>query len=224
LTIVMQRRARNLPSRAIGSLLAVAVIGMLVVGSSGWLAFRLLNPGQQRTVDRSSPTVLQAIHDLSAYKAASGNFQVLVDLEKDVKLLPSAIAGERSLMVAQGSVDAEVDFSQLGADAVHVSPDRRSVAITLPAAQLSATHLDHDRTYVAERQRGLLNRIGEAISSNPGDDQQLLQAADQKLQAAAQGTELRQKAEDNTRSMLTGLLNSLGYEHVTVTFQAPPRP
>jgi hypothetical protein len=220
----MPRRARNVPSRALSSLVAIVVVGLLVVGSSGWLAFRLLQPGQQRTIDRSSPTVLHAIQDLSEYKAATGNFQVLVDLEKDVKLVPSMIAGERSLMVAEGSVDAEVDFSKLGADAVHVSPDRRSVDITLPAAELSATHLDHDRTYVAERQRGLLNRIGEAFSSNPGDDQQLLQAADQKLRAAAQGTELRQRAEDNTRSMLTGLLTSLGFEHVSVTFQARPQP
>jgi hypothetical protein len=193
LLYTMRRRDDKRSSRVLGSLVATVAVGLVVLGSSGWLAFRLLHPGQQRTVD------------------------------KDVKLVPSVIAGERSLMVAEGSVDAEVDFSQLGADAVHVSGDRRSVEVTLPPAQLSATHLDHDHTYVAERQRGLIDRIGQALSSNPGDDHALLQAADQKLRDAAEDTQLRQRAEDNTRTMLTGLLNSLGYEHVTVRFAVPAK-
>ena len=220
----MRRRDSNRPASGRLSVAVVAFVGLAVVACSGWLALQLLQPGRQRTIDRSGPTVLQAIQDLSSYKAASGNFQVLVDLEKDVKLVPSVIAGERSLMVAQGSVDAEVDFSRLGPDAVHVSGDRRSVELTLPPAQLSQTHLDHDHTYVAERQRGLVDRIGQALSSNPGDDRELLQAADQKLRAAAEGTELRQKAEDNTRAMLSELLGSLGFEHVTVRFTPPTQP
>jgi hypothetical protein len=194
----------------------LGTVGVLLVG---WLASSLLEPGRQDQTDRSTPVVLEAMADLSAYKAATGSFQVVVDREKDVNMVPSFLAGERTLMVATGQVDAEVDFSSLGPDAVKVSEDRTSVEIVLPHAQLSPAQLDNSRTYVAERQRGLVDRIGEALSSSPGDDQELLQQAEEELQRAAAGTELRQRAEDNTTSMLTSLLGSLGFEQVTVRFR-----
>jgi hypothetical protein len=58
------------------------------------------------TKDRSGPTLLQSIQDMSRYDAASGNFQVVVDLEKDSKYLPDAIRGTRTLSVGAGTVDA----------------------------------------------------------------------------------------------------------------------
>ena len=206
------------------SVVIAALIGVAAVVVGGSLAYRLFEPGQTEEVDRTGPVVLQAIQDLSTYKAATGNFQVLVDVEKDVNWVPSFVAGKRTLMVANGQVDAEVDFSALGAEAVRMSPDRRSVEVVLPAANLSAAQLDTENTYVAERQRGLLNRVGEALSSNPGDDQALFEAAERKLFDAAGSTDLRQRAEDNTRNMLTQLLTSLGFEQVTVSFEAPSAP
>lgn len=221
---IRANRAQERPRSPRVPLVGGALFILAAVVASGWLGLQLLHPGQQRTVDRSSPVVLQAIDNVSTFKAATGNFQVVVDLEKDFKMVPAFIAGKRSIMVAQGSVDAEVDLSHLSESAVHVSDDRRSVDITLPAAQLSATHLDNGKTYVAERQRGLLNRVGEAFSSNPGDDQALLQAADAKLRQAADNTALRQRAEDNTRAMLTQLMTSLGFRHINVHFDAPVQP
>jgi hypothetical protein len=199
-----------------------ALVGTVAVLLIGWLAYSLLEPGRQDHTDRSSPVVLQAIADLSTYKAATGNFQVVVDSEKDVNMVPSFLAGERTLMVASGKVDAEVDFSGLATDAVKISPDRTSVEITLPHAQLSEAQLDNSHTYVAERQRGLVNRLGEALSSDPGDDHELLQQAQQQLRQAADGTELRQRAEDNTRGMLTSLMGSLGFKQVNVHFADSP--
>jgi hypothetical protein len=102
---------------------------------------------------------------------------------------------------------------------VTVSGDRRAVEIRLPRAQLARAELDNSQTYVAERQRGLVDRIGEALSSSPGDDHELLARAERQLHDAAAGTQLRERAEDNTRTMLTSLLGSLGFETVTVHFQ-----
>ena len=202
-------------------LVAGALAGTVVALFAGWLAFSAIQPGRTDTTQRSTPAVLRAVQDLASYTAASGSFQVLVDSEEDVNLVPSFIAGERTLLVATGTVDAEVDFSSIGAEGVTVSPDRRSVEVTLPHAQLAPAELDNSQTYVAERQRGLVDRIGQALSSSPGDDHELLERAEQQLRDAASGTELAQRAEDNTRSMLTGLLGSLGFETVTVHFQDP---
>lgn len=48
------------------------------------------------TQDRSGPALLKSVQDISRYDAASGNFQVVVDLEKDAKFLPDAIRGTRT--------------------------------------------------------------------------------------------------------------------------------
>src|SRR4030095_14203582 len=45
-----------------------------------WRSFP--NPFATRQVDRSQPVLLKAIEDLAVYKAATGNFQVVVDLEE----------------------------------------------------------------------------------------------------------------------------------------------
>ena len=70
-----------------------------------------LNPFGETTKDRSAPVVLNSIQNLSRYEAATGNYQVVVDLEKDAKFLPSQLRGERTLFVGNGNVDAYVDFS-----------------------------------------------------------------------------------------------------------------
>jgi hypothetical protein len=202
-------------------LFLAAVIGVVAVIAGLAATARLLGIGKTEDRYRDNPVVLQALQDLASYKAASGQFQIVADLEEDVKLVPSFLAGERTYMVAAGSVDAEVDFSSLGPEAVQVTPDRRGVTITLPAAQLSETRIDNDNTYVAERQRGLINRLGEALSSNPGDDAKLYQRAEDEMKAAATQSGLTGRAEDNTRDMLTALLTSLGFDDVTIVFQPP---
>lgn len=45
------------------------------------------------TQDRSGPAVLKSIQDMHRYEGAAGNYQVVVDLEKDARLLPDSIRG-----------------------------------------------------------------------------------------------------------------------------------
>ena len=183
-----------------------------------------LNPFGTDTKDRSQPVLLKSLQDLSDYHAATANMQVVVDVEQDAKLLPSFIKGERTLFVAAGNVDAAVDFKALAKDpdAVKVSKDRRSVELTLPAPRLLKPQLDPDRTRVYDRDRGVLDRVEDALSDRPGDEQPLYQLAEDKLAAAAAADpKLLQTAERNTRSMLEGLLRGLGFRDITIDFRAP---
>jgi hypothetical protein len=200
------------------------VIGVVVLGLLFFLLGRadllpgLPNPFAERTDVRSGPVLLKSIQDMNRFEGASGNFEVVVDLDKDAKFLPDAIRGKRTLYVGAGSVDAYVDFSAVGAGAVRVSDDRRSATIRLPHAALERTSLDPKNSYVVSQQRGLFDRLGDFFSGNPGDTQQLDQLAAQKIQTAARQTGLAARAETNTRSMLTRMLTSLGFRQVTVTF------
>ena len=184
-----------------------------------------LNPFKEETVDRSGPVLIKSLENLSEYRAASANMQVVVDVERDTNLVPSFIKGERTLFVAAGSVDAAVDFAGLGRSpgAVQVSDDRKAVTITLPPARLTEARLDHERSRIYDRDRGALDRIGEAFSDDGGADQQELYvlAEDKLTEAAAGDPSLLQTAERNTRSMLESMMRGLGFEQVTVRFERP---
>jgi len=203
-----------------GLLTFLAVVASIVF-VPGWLLGllpSLPNPFAEKTIDRSQPALLRSIQDLREFRAATGNFQVIVDIERDTPL-PSQILGERTLFVAAGSVEAVVDFSNLRGKNVVVSNDRRSATITLPAPTLSRPRLDPARSRIYDRDRGLLNRIGDVFSDG-GDQQELYVAAEGKLlTAAGSGAGLRKRAEANTRAMLRSLLRSLGFTSVTVRFQ-----
>jgi Protein of unknown function (DUF4230) len=182
------------------------------------LAWQYANPFRQERVDRTGPAVLMAIEDLSEYRAATGHFEVIVDLEEDSTYLPSFIRGERTLFVAAGSVDATVDFSGLREDAVEVSPNRQAVTLTLPSATLSDAVVDPEASHVFDRQRGLVDRLEGLFSDAPTTERDLYLLAEQRLQEAAAETELAATAERNTSLMLDGLLRSLGFTDVTVRF------
>jgi hypothetical protein len=203
-------------------LLVAAVVALLVLLP---LLIPALNPFKEETVDRSGPVLLKSLENLSEYRAASANLQVVVDVERDTGLVPSFIKGERTLFVAAGSVDAAVDFAGLGRSqgAVRVSDDRKEVTITLPPPRLTEARLDPERSRVYDRDRGALDRIEEAFSDDGGADQQELYVlAEEKLtEAAASDPRLLQTAERNTRAMLESMMRGLGFEKVTVRFERP---
>jgi hypothetical protein len=200
----------------------VAVLALVGLHRLGDLLPHLANPFGTETVDRTGPVVLKALDDLHEYQAATGSFQVLVDIEQDARYLPSFIKGQRTLFVATGSVDAGVDFSGLDPAAVTVDAGRHAVTLRLPHARLSAPHLDPAASYVASRDRGLLDRIGGVFSDTPTGERSLQLAAEPRLAAAAEQAGLAARAEENTRSMLEKLLGALGFTRVEVDFAPPP--
>jgi hypothetical protein len=200
---------------------AVAAIAVLaVVLSAVHLLPQLRNPFAESTTVRSQPALLKSITALSRYEAASGSFQVVVDLSRRTAFLPSFIEGSDTLFIGDGTDIAVVDFSGLRGRAIQVSRDRTAVTIQLPAAQLEPAVLNVRQSYVFAQQQGLLNRIGNFFSGNPNSQQQVYILAQQKIQDAARQSPLVTEAEKNTRDMLTGMLHSLGYTQVTVDFAA----
>ena len=195
-----------------------AVLVLVVVLSAVHLLPQLRNPFAETTTVRSEPVILKSITQLSRYEAASGSFEVVVDLTQRSSLLPSFLAGSETLFIGQGTDIAFVDFSQLKGQAVHVNADRTAVTVNLPKAQLEPAVLDVSQSYVYAQQQGLFNRIGNFFSGNPNSQQQVYILAQQKIQAAARQSPLLTEAQKNTAEMLDGMLTSLGFTQVTVTF------
>lgn len=73
---------------------------------------------------------------------------------------------------------------------------------------------------MVSRDRGVLDRIGGALSDSPTSERDVALLAEGKLTDAAAASDLLSRAQDNTRDMLTGLARSFGYSDVTVRFDA----
>lgn len=193
------------------------LLGAVLLFGAGAAAYAFIWPQlpfQTQTIDRSQPVLLESVQDIARFHGAVGNFEVVLDQEEDVRWVPGFIAGERSLFVAAGTVDAYVDFSGLAEGDLSLSEDGTRVTITLPDAELSEPNLDQERTYLYSQDRGVVNRISDAIS--PEDQQPLYQLSEERIAEAAAGSDLVQRAEENTRAMLTGMFSALDIE---VTFR-----
>jgi hypothetical protein len=203
------------------AIIAAVVIALIVVVGIVATVSHLSNPFGAKTTDRSQPVLLLSMQDLARFDAASGNFQVVVDVKNDRSHIPDFLLSQRYLFVAAGSVEAYVDFAKLGPADVVTSADRRTATLRLPAPQLAPATLDVAHSYVYSESRGLINRLQDLVSSNPGQQSALYQLAQQKITAAAVGSQLAQRAQANTTSMLKELLKSLGFTTVTITYPSP---
>ncbi|MFE2479058.1 DUF4230 domain-containing protein [Streptomyces sp. NPDC059389] len=198
---------------------ALAVVAVLIVLAARFgpvLGWGGLFGEESR--DRSGPALLKSIQDMDRYEAAVGNFQVVVDLEKDAAFLPDAIRGTRTLYVGAGAVGGYVDLGGLTERNVSVNGDRTEASIRLPHAVLGTAALDPNRSYAVSKQRGLLDRIGDLFSDNPAGEQAVQKLAAQHIDEAARDSGLAERAEKNTTAMLEGLLRSLGFRAVTVSY------
>lgn len=202
----------------------IVAAGLIVVVGADAFGYSLF-PWRQPAQDR--PAVLKSIQDISEHHAAVGNFEVVLDLEENVleelewipvvgnaiEALPDVVDGRRTLFVATGTVDAYVDFSGITDDDLKLSEDGSSVEIWLPEAELDKPNLDSELSYVFTQERGLLARIADALETP--EQAKYYQLAEAKLTAAAEASELRQRARENTEAMLSAMFSSLG---ITATF------
>ena len=210
---------RNLVHVTVVLVTLVAVAFGLVAGLK---ALRPENPLREQAVDRSSPALLKSLTDLAELHAAEGRYQVLVDIEKDTRYVPSALKGNRTVYSATGSVDALVDLSALAPGSIRV--EGTTVHLTVPDVRLDAPALDLAESRVLSRDRGLLDRLGSAVGEERNPDRQLLLLAEDKVaRAAGEDAQLRRRAEANVRATISALVQGLGFTDAVLAF-APTLP
>lgn len=198
----------------------VAVAVLLLVLSVVHVLPTLRNPFTETTTERDSPVVLKSITALSRYEAASGSYQVVVDLTRHTAFLPSFLAGSQTLFIGDGTDIAYVDFGGLKGTAIQVSKNRTAVTVTLPQPRLEPAVLNVKQSYIYAEQQGLADRLAGFFGGNPNSQQAVYVAAQRQIQAAAQRGPLITDARKNTSAMLISMLTALGFRHVTVNFAA----
>ena len=206
--IIVRTRGGGLRSTllrwGVGGVVVVVVLAFL--GSLTNL-IHFSNPFGETTTTRSGPVLLKSITELKRFEAASGEFQVVTEVQNS-SWLPSFLAGSDTFFLGDGTVNAFVDFSNLDANHVKVSSDRLSASITLPKPVLDPTALDVHKSYIIGQQQGVFDRL---FNSDPNQVQSLLVEATKQIDGAAQKSSLVSVAEKDTTQMLQSLLHSLGF-------------
>lgn len=210
------------------SLLVAQVVVVTILTIAGLVVVAMLagvslpSPFSTTEVAHEHDVTVERLQDVSTYTAASQHLTAVIDLEEKADNLPPLLKGERVVFVAEGDVEATVDFSQLTQDGLEVSADGTAVTVHLPEPQLGTPRLDPHKSSVVARDRGLLDRAEDALSSTGSGDQQYYEEAERKLADTADQTELRDRAEANTRTFVEDLFTAAGYDQVTVVFDQPP--
>lgn len=178
------------------------------------------NPFSSETVVRDHAAVLDSLEEIADLHAATGEFQVVVDVEERTRFVPGFLKGERTTFLAQGAVDAVVDLDAIDDDSVIVAEDG-SVTVLLPPVELGEPVIDHDASGVLDRDRGLVDRVGGVFSDQPTSDKGLYREAASRLAEAAADSELRATGEANATATVEALLREAGVDDVRVVFASP---
>jgi hypothetical protein len=94
----------------------VAALGLLVLVLAGTGVTTLWSPPEPQASDDSNPVLLQSIRDLDRYVSAQGTFEVAVVLREGYPRVPTWVYGYEGVLIALGTVDANVDLAGLPAD------------------------------------------------------------------------------------------------------------
>ncbi|MFA0742835.1 MAG: hypothetical protein DFNUSKGM_002967 [Candidatus Fervidibacter sacchari] len=185
-----------------------------------WLANFRLKELTERLASRvitvtPSPTVIvERLQSLNRLETARLVSQHVVEAKSESEWLPSFLAGERLVLIAQVEVIAGVDMKEVSPKDIEVNGDK--VVVTLSQPKIFSVKIDEAKTQVITRERGWL-------VFNPDKDlerEARLQALREARAAAIKSDLLpfaRQKAEENLR----GFLHALGFKQVEILWRTP---
>jgi hypothetical protein len=207
------RRTRHFTALAlsglIGVLVGVAILVIFLHSAKVGIWDRLATAVSARTtrVDTSQPTVVVQIRKLARLESVSFSMDKMVSGDREGRILPPFLTGDRILLEVHGEAVAGVDLTQLSPGDVQVT--ERTVQVHLPSAQLFTVALDDARTHVYERQTGLL------VPVDPSLEGEVREKAAENLRQSALAAGILVTAHQNACSTVTKLLLGLNFTQVT---------
>lgn len=151
--------------------------------------------------------VVLAMQSVARLETAQFTIEKVIIKEQGQGAL-GALFGDRVIFVAHGDVIGGVDLSKLVQGDVAVLPNGKAF-VTLPAAEIFVTTLDNDKSYVVDRQTGLLTK------GNINLETEARQEAQYEIENAALEAGVLDQAQKNAETYLRQLLSALGYTDVT---------
>ena len=159
--------------------------------------------------------VVLSIRTLNRLESAESVIEKVIIKENGQGAL-GALFGDRVIFVAHGNVIAGVDLSKMQVGDVQVLPSGKAYVV-IPAAEIFVTNIDNQKSYVVDRQTGLLTKGDVNLETEARRE------AEVEVAKAAVEAGLLDEADRNAEQNLRRLLASLGYTDVTFV-RATPTP
>jgi hypothetical protein len=150
-------------------------------------------------------TIINQVRPLARLETIQYTIEKVITAEVGQGVL-APLLGDRLLFVGHGYVTAGVDLEKITSK--DLTFEDGAIKVRLPAAEIFDATLDNDKSYVYDRETGLLTHGDinlETLARQTAEDQIRQAALDDGILAQAQAN-----AEDYMRS----LLNKLGYTQV----------
>lgn len=174
-----------------------------MAGDLGTQVSAVLNPSP--TVLPNPVTVVSDVRSLARLETIEYRIEKVVKAEIGQEWF-GELFGDKLIFVAHGIVIAGVDLSKFGPDDLELK--NGVLYVRLPDPEVFIATLDNDKSYVYDRDRGLLTKGDINLESTARKE------ADKAIEEAAVEDGILDQARQNAEYYLGRLLNSLGYPEV----------
>jgi hypothetical protein len=137
-------------------------------------------------------TIQYSVEKVITAEISQGNFDFLF--------------GDRLLFVAHGVVIAGIDMEKLGPE--HMRLENGVLQVTLPPAEIFIATLDNQKSYVYDRETGLLTKGVQDLETLAR------QTAEDEIRKAALEDGILEQAQTNAENYLYRFFQALGYDNV----------
>ncbi len=169
---------------------------------------QLLHPTP--TVIPDPVTILHEVRAVAKLETIHYTVEKVITAEFNQGVL-GPLFGDRLLFVAHGYVIAGIDMEKIGEDDLWLEGE--ALKVRLPQAEILVATLDNEKSYVYDRQTGLLTH------GDPNLETTARQVAEQEILKAAIEDGILEQARLNAEVYLEKFFNALGYK--TVVFVQP---
>jgi hypothetical protein len=150
-------------------------------------------------------TIINEVRSLARLETIQYSVEKIITAESGQEALKS-LFGDRLLFVAHGIVIAGLDLNQM--EPADLELRDGILTVNLPDAEIFISTLDNDKSYVYDRQTGLLTKGEQNLETLAR------QAAEQEIHHAALEDGILEQAAENAKVYLTRLFGTLGYDEV----------
>lgn len=160
--------------------------------------------GRALRIDISQPTVVMQIRRLTRLESVSFTMDKMVSGDREGRILPEFLTGDRILLEVHGEAVAGVDLGRLAPGDVRITGGK--VQVHLPPAEIFTVALNDQTTHVYSRTTGLL------VPTDPSLEGEVREQAVENLRQSALAGGILPKAQQNACATVTKLLLGLGFE------------
>jgi hypothetical protein len=164
------------------------------------------------TVIPDPVTIIHEVRAIAKLETIHYTVEKVITAEMNQGVL-GPLFGDRLLFVAHGYVIAGIDMQKIGEGDLWLEGE--TLNVRLPAPEILVATLDNEKSYVYDRQTGLLTH------GDPNLETTARQVAEQEILKAALEDGILDQARLNAEVYLEKFFNALGYQ--TVVF-VPPAP